>query len=229
MTNYFERDYKKYGKKAQRAYPNTELISFIKANIKNIGSKVNKIKVLEVGCGTGANLWMLSQEKLDTYGIDNSKTAIGICKKNLHKKKLTAKLYFGTMTKLPFKNDYFDLIVDVVSMQNMSFENHKVSWRSIYNCLKPGGQFFSFHLGQGSTSFRELRKNKNNLIDKCTLRNVPEKYPLSHKSEVCFLHTKDTSKELESIGFKEIKFEKNTRTYDSESYLIEYLILTSKK
>ncbi len=172
---------------------------------------------------------MLSKEKLDTFGIDNSITAIDLCKKNLHKKKLKAKLYLGSMTKLPFKENYFDLIVDVVSMQNMSFENHKKSWKSIYNCLKPGGYFFSFHLGQGSTSFKELKKNKNNLIDKCTLKNIPKKYPLSHKGEVCFLNFRQTSKELEKIGFKNINCEKNTRTYQSETYLIEYLVLTSKK
>ena len=226
--NFFENDYKNHGHKAQRTYPNTELISFIKTKIdkENIDKRV---KVLELGCGTGANLWMLSKEKLNAYGIDNSKTAIKICKNNLAKKKLFAKLFLGSMTNLPFKNSYFDMIVDVVSMQNLSYYNHQKTWWSIYKCLKPGGYFFSFHLGQGSTSFKELKKNKKRLIDQSTLRNIPKKYPLSHKGEVCFLKTSQVSVELNKIGFKKTNIEKTTRTYNSNAHKIEYLIITAKK
>lgn len=226
--NFFESDYKKYGNRAQREYPNTELISFIKTKIKKKrGAK--KIKILELGCGTGANLWMLSKEKLISYGIDNSKTAIKICKKILDEKKLVAKLFLGSMTNLPFKNNYFDVIVDIVSMQNFSYYNHQITWRSIYKCLKPGGYFFSFHLGQNSTSFKELKKNKKRLIDKSTLRNIPKKYPLAHKGEVCFLKPIQVFKEFSKIGFKKTGIEKTTRTYNSVNHKIEYLIITAKK
>ena len=45
--NFFESDYKKYGNRAQREYPNTELISFIKTKIKKKrGAKKIKILIL---------------------------------------------------------------------------------------------------------------------------------------------------------------------------------------
>ena len=226
--NIFEDSYQKYGDKAQRTYPNTELISFIKTKFTKYDIK-KKIKALEVGSGTGANLWMLAKEKFISYGLDNSKSAIKICKKNLKERKLLAKLYHGSMTNLKFKKNFFSLIVDVVSMQNLSFSDHQISWRSIFGCLKPGGYFFSYHLGQSSTSFKKLKKNKKRLIDKSTLKNVPKKYPLPHKGIVCFLKSSQVFLELSKIGFKKINIEKITRTYSSEAHKIEYLIITAKK
>lgn len=226
--NIFEDSYQKYGNKAQRTYPNTELISFIKTKFTQNSIK-KKIKALEVGSGTGANLWMLAQEKFITHGLDNSKSAIKICKKNLKKRKLHAELHHGSMTNLKFKKNFFNLIIDVVSMQNIPYSDHQKSWKSIFSCIKPGGYFFSYHLGQQSTSFKELKKDKKRLIDKSTLKNVPKKYPLSHKGSVCFLKSSQVFLELNKIGFKKINIEKVTRSYSAEEHKIEYLIITAKK
>ena len=41
-----------------------------------------RLKILEVGCGTGANLSFFIEEGFNTYGIDGSKVAIKLAKKN---------------------------------------------------------------------------------------------------------------------------------------------------
>ena len=167
--NEFEKDYSQIGFKAQREYPNTDLISFIKSSntYKNINRK--KIKVLEVGCGSGSNLWMLSKENFDTNGLDISETGLQLCKKMLKKWNVNAKLSIGSMTDLPFSKGFFDLIIDVVSMQNLNFEEHLLSWNSINHCLKQNGLFFSIHLGKKTSSYQDLKKNKSHLVDKQTL------------------------------------------------------------
>ena len=45
-----------------------------------------KLRILEVGCGSGGNLWMLAHEGFDTYGVDFSPTSIKLAKSSLKKK-----------------------------------------------------------------------------------------------------------------------------------------------
>ena len=66
-------------------YPPEDLIRFIKEK-KNTKIK-KKLKILEIGCGPGANLNFLKNENLDIYGIDISKTAINKSRKILNLKK----------------------------------------------------------------------------------------------------------------------------------------------
>ena len=53
-----------------------EEIFFILKKIKE-----KKIKILETGCGSGGNLWMIAEEGFSTYGIDLSEESIKIAKK----------------------------------------------------------------------------------------------------------------------------------------------------
>ena len=52
-------------------YPNETLVRYLKSNQKLKGKKI-----LEIGCGVGANIWFCSEQGLKTYGIDGSSTAI---------------------------------------------------------------------------------------------------------------------------------------------------------
>ena len=55
----FDRQYRSQGLGAQRRYPNESLIQFL-ANryLKLSSAEIKATRVLEVGCGSGANLWM---------------------------------------------------------------------------------------------------------------------------------------------------------------------------
>ena len=59
-------------------YPNEELIKFIAKHYYKVSNRY-KIKILELGCGPGANIWYLAREKFNVHGIDGSKTAINKC------------------------------------------------------------------------------------------------------------------------------------------------------
>ena len=65
-------------------YPNEELIKFIAKHYYKVSNRY-KIKILELGCGPGANIWYLAREKFNVHGIDGSKTAINKCIKRLNK------------------------------------------------------------------------------------------------------------------------------------------------
>ena len=56
-------------------YPPIELVKFI---AKNFYSKEDKkdIRILELGSGTGANLWFCAREGFRVYGIDGSQVHV---------------------------------------------------------------------------------------------------------------------------------------------------------
>ena len=64
-------------------YPNEELIKFIARYFYRVSDRA-KVKILELGCGPGANIWYLAREKFNVHGIDGSKTAIKKCIKRLN-------------------------------------------------------------------------------------------------------------------------------------------------
>ena len=88
ISKKYDLGYKRYGENYQRKYPNEELCRFIGRKFNNLNkSQKRKIKILEVGCGPGGNLWMLSHEGFDAYGLDISAISIKL-KKNLLRKNL---------------------------------------------------------------------------------------------------------------------------------------------
>ena len=73
VKSWYEKSYKNSGFKAQRRYPNEELLRFLGTNFFNKDATDRKnIKVLEVGCGSCPNLWMIAKEGFDAYGLDLS-------------------------------------------------------------------------------------------------------------------------------------------------------------
>lgn len=211
MLNNWEKGYQEKGISFQRQYPNEAMLGFLAGFPK--GSKV-----LEIGCGSGANLWAIAK-RFKAYGIDNSPMGIELCKKVLKDWKVKAELSVGNMQNIPYVDDYFDAIIDIVSMQHLDLIGHKKTYQAVYNCLKEGGKFFSYHLGSNSDSF------KGEQIDRCTIKNIPKGLPLEGNGVTCFLDSAETRKLL-SI-FKNINIETYTRTYGIQ--LVEYLAITAVK
>ena len=55
-------------------YPAEHIIRFIARNYYDKDRR--NIKILDFGCGTGANTWYLAREGFDTYAFDISETAV---------------------------------------------------------------------------------------------------------------------------------------------------------
>lgn len=224
----FEKYYKIKGFGAQRRYPNEALIQFLAANYFGLPSqKRKKIKILELGCGSGANLWMMAKEGFDVYGIDVAPTGIKLTKKMMKLWNVSATVELGNMRKLNFPDNFFDAIVDVVSVQHADLKGHRVIYREVYRCLKPGGLFFQWHLAAKSVSFI---KSEGKLIDKLTVDKIinPD-VPFYGCGLICFLTAKEAEKMLETAGFENINIEVYTRTYKNRSQIIEYLAIQTEK
>ncbi|MDB9980005.1 class I SAM-dependent methyltransferase [Candidatus Pelagibacter sp.] len=87
----------------------------IRKMIKFYNLKKN-CRILDVGCGKGFFLKDFKDllPDADVYGLDISKYAI----KNSHQK-IKNKLKIGSATKLPWKDDYFDLVVSFNTLHNL--------------------------------------------------------------------------------------------------------------
>jgi len=219
--NVWEKQYKDNGFKSQREYPNESLIAFVKRNCKT-GDKI-----LELGCGSGANIWFLGKEGYEAYGMDYAETGIEYCEKMLDKWGSKAKLVVGDMRKLPYEDNYFDAIVDVVSVQHLKFSEHLGCLKEIYRCLKSGGKYFSYHLGENSISYI---KGGGKLIDRNTIDNIADtSKPLAGNGQTCFLSRNDYYNFLSESGFKNIVIDKVTRSYNNQEFYIEYLVVSAEK
>lgn len=122
-------------------YPPECLIRFI---AKNFYGKVRKnVRILEVGCGPGANIWYMAREGFDTYGVDGSPTAIERAIRRIKEDGLTAELKVSDAEKLPYPASYFNAVVDNECLAHNSKESAKIILREIKRVLKKGGLFFS--------------------------------------------------------------------------------------
>ena len=173
IKKYYNKGYKKYGVAFQRRYPNEELCRFIGRKFSNISTnKRKKLKVLDAGCGSSGNLWMLANEGFKSYGLDISNNSIRISKIVLNKKKLKANLKVGNMIDLPYKNNFFDCVIDIFSSTHLDAEDGKKFLKEVSRVLKKNGSFFSYFPSKESKMFKS--KNKT-MIDSHTIYNLKEK------------------------------------------------------
>ena len=77
---YFEAAYSRKGFAAQRLYPNEELLRFLGRTYFNVPHEGRKnINILEVGCGSGANLWAIAREGFSAHGLELSQSGVALC------------------------------------------------------------------------------------------------------------------------------------------------------
>jgi SAM-dependent methyltransferase len=93
-------------------------------------------RILDVGCGTGANLLMLSQYG-DAEGVDVSEDALAFCReRGLEKVKL------GAAEKLPYDDGTFDLVTALDVIEHL--DNDLAGLREMRRVLRPGGRVLLF-------------------------------------------------------------------------------------
>ena len=110
------------------------LESFLNPIIQNLKSKIQNPKILDIGCGTGANLEMLSAYG-EAEGVDVSDDALEFCRRK------GLKAQKGLAEKLPYNDEAFDLTtaLDVVEHLDDDIaglkEMHRVTKRGGYSLI----------------------------------------------------------------------------------------------
>lgn len=148
----------KFRSRAWGRYPPEDLVRFMGRNFKH-ADRAN-IRVLEVGCGPGANIWFLHREGFAVSGIDVSPAAIDIAGHRLQTENKDAKspasdLRVGNFETLPWPDNHFDVVVDIFALYANTTARITSALSEIARVLKPGGLFYTKLWGTGCTGFGE--------------------------------------------------------------------------
>lgn len=132
-------------------YPPEELIRFIARNYYQAPDR-SAVRVLEVGCGAGANVWYLAREGFSATGVDGAATAIERARRRMAAEGLAADLQVGDIVHLDrmFAPASFDAVIDVACLWCNRRAAVESMVKQIHAVLKPGGKVFSMLLGSGS-------------------------------------------------------------------------------
>src|SRR5262249_51180391 len=96
-------------------YPPEPIIrEVMRAFSKNADRK--QVRMLDLGCGPGANTWFMAREGFSVSGIDGSASAIAQNRQRLANERLSADLSVGDFTvALPWPDQTFDGVIDNVA------------------------------------------------------------------------------------------------------------------
>ena len=101
-------------------------------------SKYRGKRVLEVGCGAGIDLVRFARAGAIVTGVDLSRSAIELARKNFDQQGLQADLREADGEQLPFSNDAFDLVFAHGVVQYTADAQRLVE--ECRRVLKPGGE-----------------------------------------------------------------------------------------
>lgn len=153
-------------------YPPEDFVRFMGRNFRHADK--NRVKVLEVGCGPGANLWFMHREGFAVHGIDISAAAISIASERLAVENAGIKspipdLRVGNFSRLPWPDCHFDVAVDIFSVYANTTSVIADALGEIARVLKPGGLFYCKLWGTNTTGF-----GQGLLIEQGTYDAIPE-------------------------------------------------------
>lgn len=134
-----------YRQQEREKYPSESVIRFMARNYYGLRSR-SDVRILDLGCGSGNNLWYLAQEGFSAYGIDGSETAISRAKQRLHSQGLEAHLQVVDFISIPYPDEYFDVVIDKQSVQHNTWQYVVRTVSEVHRVLCPGGRLLSLML-----------------------------------------------------------------------------------
>lgn len=99
--------------------------------------KGKEAQLLDCGCGIGLSLYYLSQYFKNSVGVETDKKSFEIAKKQFKKLKCKTKLILYDGKKLPFPDNYFDIITSMEVWEHA--EDTSLMLSEIKRVLKPDG------------------------------------------------------------------------------------------
>src|SRR5438105_1636384 len=109
--------------------------NLIASLIKSYYGNRNDLRLLDIGCGTGAMLDQLAPYG-EVIGADFAEQALGFCRKRGDRYALAR----SDARRLPFATNTFDIVTAMDIVEHI--DNHKAAMSQILRALKPRGRVF---------------------------------------------------------------------------------------
>jgi SAM-dependent methyltransferase len=202
-------------------YPPLELVRFIAGNYYAIPDR-RSVRILEIGCGPGGGpAWYIAREGFSFFGIDASATALEKARQRFRAENLCGEFQLGLLDRLPYRDGYFDCVVDVAALQCNSEADTRDILRDVLRVLQPGGRHFSFTSQAGTWGDETGIK-----LDSTTYQDV-QTGPFAHMGVIRFA----TRQSLEMLyrDFSCLQLEYTVRTLQGGTREIRDWVVTCQK
>jgi ubiquinone/menaquinone biosynthesis C-methylase UbiE len=121
-------------------------------------------KILDVGCGTAHLTNWIKEKGFNVYGVEPSAEMFNYAKLNFPEIEIKQ----GISSKIPYPDNYFDLIVAFEVLRYLDKEENRKSFEEFYRILKPKGRFFITQVNLFSTDFYFIFHHLKSVIYKVT-------------------------------------------------------------
>jgi ubiquinone/menaquinone biosynthesis C-methylase UbiE len=227
---WYERSYTSQGIKAQRRYPNEELVRFLARNFFQFSREQRaRISILDVGCGSCSNLWMIAREGFDAHGVDLSPEAVRLGQQVLAEWDVHAQLKVGDLLQLPYGDQAFDAVADVFASYVLNVAGFKQYLGEVVRVLKPGGRLFLFTPSAESDAFKNYLPAQK--LDEFTLNGIYREnspyggnfYPFR------FSGVPSLRQMLQNVGLQPESVELTSRTYNAMSESFQFITVDARR
>lgn len=205
-------------------YPPEELVRFMARQFGKVADK-SAVKVLEIGCGPGANLWFLAREGYAVAGIDGAPTAIHKAAERLRDDcpplRVQPDLKVGNFGDLPWSDRTFDCVIDIEGVSTNGLSVIRSALSEVHRVLKPGGRFFAKMFGSRTTGY-----DKSAEFEPGTLRN-PTDGPCAGQDLAHYFTDKQLHQEL--AAFSALTLDSVQRSDYGGAWLVEEWLVNAQK
>ena len=115
------------------------------------------MRVLDVGCGTGAQLAIYEQAGCEVFGIDLSQSMLSIARTKLSEQ---AVLTTGDATRMPYPDQAFDLVISSLFLHQLDAGVRSVALDEVKRVVRTEGRIMlvDFHPGPVDSKKGKLTK-----------------------------------------------------------------------
>ncbi|PIR38385.1 MAG: hypothetical protein COV34_02145 [Candidatus Zambryskibacteria bacterium CG10_big_fil_rev_8_21_14_0_10_42_12] len=203
--------------------PQADTRDFVKF-LKKQNVPISGTHVLDLGSGTGRNSIYFAELGAHVSGIEISSVALREAEKQTKDKGLDITYLHKSMGEnLPFKDNSFDIVLDVTSSNSLTEEERDIYIQETNRVLKPSGWFYIKAL------CKDGDKNAQNLL-KSNLGKEKDTYTMPETNIIERVWSREYFEEFYGKYFKIVELQKKTNysRFNNQSYKRNFWIAYSR-
>ena len=203
-------------------YPAEDVVRFVVRESESMPDRTNA-KALELGCGPGANLWLLANEGIPFDAMEGSPSAVAQARERLDREKTgwNGRIEIGNFCKLPDDFREYNFVLDSEAIYCNDFDESVKLIREIHSRLVAGGAFWSRTFAPGTWGVENGQKIGRDYW-------IAKDGPMAEKGPVRLTPSASIA-ELYGTDWESINIGEITRHDGDPSHLIREWIIVARK